>query len=66
MIRMNINKGLGVALITCAGLAHANLLTNSGFELQGPGGSSDPADWSRTNPSIVQRYELRTADLTIS
>ncbi|RKX41496.1 MAG: hypothetical protein DRP64_11275, partial [Verrucomicrobia bacterium] len=57
MTRMNIKKLSSAILISCAGLANANLLGNPGFEIAGPGGSSDPADWFRTNTSIVKRHE---------
>ena len=57
MIRSNMNKWLGIALISCTGLANANLLTNGDFEIQGIGGAQDAAGWFRTNTGIVGRYQ---------
>ncbi len=31
-------------------------IKNPGFEIEGTGGETDPADWFRTNTAIVQRY----------
>lgn len=55
MKKISIMKLSGVILLTCAGLANANLLTNPGFEIQGVDGVGDADGWFQTNPLVVQR-----------
>lgn len=51
---MSIGKLSMAVLMASAGLVHANLLTNGGFETAGVGGALDPADWVQTH-ALVQR-----------
>ena len=53
MKKISIMKLSGVILLTCAGLASANLLTNGDFEQAGVGGAEDAAGWFQTNPFVV-------------
>ena len=55
--KMSIGQLSMAVLVACTGLTHANMLTNADFETAGVGGASDPADWDRTNTSIVKRFE---------
>ena len=57
MTLMNISKLSVVFLITCAGLANVNLLSNADFETAGSVGAADPDGWYRTNTGIVQRIK---------
>jgi len=52
---VGIGKLTMVVLIASAGLANANMLTNPGFEIEGSGGTNDPAGWFRTHMMFVER-----------
>ncbi len=56
MKKISIMKLSGVILLTCAGLAQANLLYNPGFEIQGPEGIKDADGWGRSNVWVAERY----------
>ena len=49
--------GLSVVALMAgvAGAVGANMLTNGGFEIQGSGGTNDPAGWFRTHTEFVER-----------
>ncbi len=51
---------VGLVLFGMSSSAHANLLTNAGFETEGAGGAQDAADWTRSGEAGREAWANHT------